>query len=88
MDAMNFGKNINNKLTVIVPSFNEEKHIEECLKSVLWADEILVVDSFSSDKTVEIAKKYTDRILQHEYINSAEQKNWTIPQANMIGFLF
>ena len=78
---MNFGKNINNKLTVIVPSFNEEKYIEECLESVLWADEILVVDSFSSDKTVEIAKKYTDRILQHEYINSAEQKNWTIPQA-------
>ena len=78
---MNFGKNINNKLTVIVPSFNEEKYIEKCLESVLWADEILVVDSFSSDKTVEIAKKYTDRILQHEYINSAEQKNWTIPQA-------
>jgi len=69
------------KLSVIIPCYNEENNITECLESVAWADEILVVDSFSTDKTVEIARKYTDRILQHEYINSAAQKNWTIPQA-------
>ena len=70
------------KLSAIIPCFNEESNIEECIRSVLWADEILVVDSFSTDKTLEIARKYTDRILQHEYINSAAQKNWTIPQAS------
>ena len=69
------------KLSVIVPCFNEEKNIEACLESVRWADEILVVDSFSTDATLEIARRYTDRILQHEYINSAAQKNWAIPQA-------
>jgi len=69
------------KLTVIIPSFNEEKKIETCLQSVRWADEILIVDSYSTDRTVDIAEKYTDRILRHEYINSANQKNWAIPQA-------
>lgn len=69
------------RLTVIIPCFNEERNIEDCLRSVTWADEILVVDSFSTDGTLEIARKYTDRILQHEYLYSAAQKNWAIPQA-------
>ena len=69
------------KLTVIIPTYNEEKNIEDAIKSVLWADEIMIVDSYSTDRTLEIARKYTDRILQHEYINSATQKNWAIPQA-------
>jgi glycosyltransferase involved in cell wall biosynthesis len=69
------------KLTVIIPSYNEENNIEGCLKSVSWADEILLVDSFSTDRTLEIAQKYASRILQHNYHNSAAQKNWAIPQA-------
>jgi len=70
------------KLTAIVPVFNEEKNLEDCLRTLTWADEILVVDSFSRDNTLAIARRFTDRILQHEYINSAAQKNWTIPQAH------
>jgi glycosyltransferase involved in cell wall biosynthesis len=70
------------KLTVIIPTGNEERNIEEALKSVTFADEIMIVDSFSKDTTVEIARNYTQFILQHEYINSAAQKNWAIPQAN------
>jgi glycosyltransferase involved in cell wall biosynthesis len=66
---------------VLIPCFNEEKNIDDCLKSVSWADEIFVVDSFSTDRTLEIARKYTDRIVQHEFINDAVQKNWAIPQA-------
>jgi glycosyltransferase involved in cell wall biosynthesis len=69
------------KLTVIVPCKNEERNIRDCLASVKWADEILVVDSGSTDRTMEIAREYTDRILEHEYVNSATQKNWAIPQA-------
>jgi glycosyltransferase involved in cell wall biosynthesis len=69
------------RLTVLVPAGNEEKHIKACLESARWADELLVVDSFSTDKTVEIAKEIGARVLQHEYKNSAAQKNWAIPQA-------
>jgi glycosyltransferase involved in cell wall biosynthesis len=68
-------------LSVIVPCFNEETVIAECLESVKFADEIMVVDSFSTDRTLEIARRYTSRVLQHEYVNSAAQKNWAIPQA-------
>lgn len=70
------------KITVIIPCHNEESNIAACLESVQWADEILVVDSYSNDATLEIARRYTDRILQHEYINYAAQNTWAIPQAS------
>ncbi len=70
------------KLTAIIPTGNEEHNIEAVLKSVSFADEVMVVDSFSSDRTVELARKHTDFIVQREYGNSASQKNWAIPQAN------
>jgi glycosyltransferase involved in cell wall biosynthesis len=68
-------------ITVIVPTFNEEQNIEACLESVTWADEVLVVDSLSTDRTLEIARRFAVRVIQREYINSASQKNWAIPQA-------
>ncbi len=46
-----------------------------------WADEVIVVDSFSTDRTLEIAGGYTDRIFQREYRNDADQLNWVIPRA-------
>ena len=67
-------------LTVIVPTFNEEDNVRECLESVRWADDVFVVDSFSTDRTLEIAREHTDHVVQHEYVNSATQKNWAIPQ--------
>ncbi len=70
------------KLTVIIPTRNEEYNIDKVLQSVFFADEIMVVDSFSTDQTIEIAQKYTDFIIQREYQNSASQKNWAIPQAS------
>lgn len=69
------------RLTAVVPTYNEEEMIRECLQSVSWADEILVVDSFSTDRTVEIAHGLGARVLQHDYVNSATQKNWAIPQS-------
>jgi glycosyltransferase involved in cell wall biosynthesis len=44
------------KITVIVPTFNEEKNIKECLESLEWADEIFIVDSFSKDKSRGITR--------------------------------
>jgi glycosyltransferase involved in cell wall biosynthesis len=69
------------KITVIIPCYNNEEIIRDCLETVKWADEILVCDSYSTDRTLEIVKEYTDKIIQHKYINSAIQKNWAIPQA-------
>lgn len=70
------------KVTAIVPVKNEAHNIDAVLQSVSWCDEIMVVDSFSTDDTIVRAKKYTSFILQREYINSASQKNWAIPQAH------
>ncbi len=60
-------------LSVILTTLNEERNIDRCLSSVRWADEIVVVDSFSRDKTEEIARKYTDRVYQHEFPGSSRQ---------------
>lgn len=70
------------KLSILLPTYNEENKVEACLESVKWADEILVVDSYSTDRTLEIVQRYGARVIQHEYINSAKQKNWAIPQCS------
>lgn len=68
-------------ITVIIPTYNVANIIEKAIRSVSWADEILVVDSFSQDKTCELAASLGAKVIQHEYIYSAKQKNWAIPQA-------
>ena len=69
------------KLSVLIPVFNEEQNLRDCLESIReLAGEIFIVDSFSTDRTLEIAQSYGARVLQHEYVNSAAQKNWAIPQ--------
>lgn len=71
-----------NKLTVLIPCKDEENNIGPCLESVQGiADDILVADSGSSDNTLAIARRFPCRIIQREYINSANFKNWAIPQA-------
>lgn len=67
-------------LSVLLPTCNNSATIRRTLESICWADEILVVDSFSTDGTLDICREYGARLLQHEYINSARQKNWAIPQ--------
>jgi glycosyltransferase involved in cell wall biosynthesis len=66
------------KVSVIITTFNEEVNVGECIESALWADEILLVDSFSKDRTLEIARRYPITILEREYFGSAAQKNWAI----------
>lgn len=70
------------RLTAIIPTFNEQDNIAEAIASVSFADEILIVDSFSTDNTISIASQFEKvRIIQREYGYSASQKNWAIPQA-------
>jgi glycosyltransferase involved in cell wall biosynthesis len=70
------------KLSVIIPTYNEEVNIRDCIEGVRWADEILIADSFSTDNTLRIVKEYSNaRVVQREYGYSTSQKNWAIPQA-------
>lgn len=64
------------KITAAVITFNEEKNIRRCLESVTWADEIVVIDSHSIDKTVEIAREYTDKVIQRDWPGHIQQKNF------------
>ncbi|HEY0262099.1 MAG TPA: glycosyltransferase family 2 protein, partial [Chitinophagales bacterium] len=61
---------------------NEEHNIQAVLESVKFADEIIVVDGGSTDKTLELAKQSGVRVLQREFDYPASQKNWAIPQAS------
>ncbi len=73
---------MNIKLSVVIITFNEERNIERCLLSVKdVADEIVVVDSFSKDKTKEICLKYDVKFVEHKFDGHIEQKNWAITQA-------
>src|SRR3989344_5084011 len=66
-------------VSVIILTYNEEIHIERLLKNIAgWVDEIFIVDSYSSDKTLEIAKKYGVKIVQHKFENQAQQFNWAL----------
>ena len=68
-------------ITAIVPCFNESHNIVEVLESVSFCDEVILVDSHSTDNTVELARPLIDKLLVRDYEHSASQKNWAIPQA-------
>jgi glycosyltransferase involved in cell wall biosynthesis len=69
-------------LSVTIICKNEEENIRECLESVKWADEIILVDSLSTDKTVEIAKEYTDKIFTEEWMGFARQREFALAKAS------
>ena len=60
----------------LVLTYNEEDMIEPCLESIDWVDEIIVVDSYSEDMTVEICRQYTDKIFKREFDNFSNQRNY------------
>ena len=69
------------RVSVIITTFNEEPNIAACLDSLQWCDEILVVDSFSTDRTPEIVGGYEKvKFSQRTYFGSASQKNWAMDQ--------
>lgn len=70
-----------NKLSIIVITKNEESNIGDCLESVRWANEIIVVDSNSSDNTIGFAKKYTTKVFTKEWKGYSEAKNFAIERA-------
>jgi glycosyltransferase involved in cell wall biosynthesis len=67
------------KVSGVITSFNEEHNIAECIESLLWCDEIILVDSYSTDKTPEIAQRYDKvRFYQRTYYGAGAQKNWAM----------
>ena len=71
------------RLSVVIITFNEENNIGNCIQSVKsLADEIIVVDSFSQDRTCEIAENMGAIVVQHAFEGHIQQKNWAKDQAN------
>jgi hypothetical protein len=67
------------KVTGVVTSFNEEHNIADCIESLQWCDEIILVDSYSTDRTPEIAESYDKvRFFQRTYYGAGAQKNWAL----------
>lgn len=70
------------KISVVIITLNEEDRLEDALKSCeALSDEIVVVDSFSTDKTLEIAERYRARVFQHAFIDYGNQKNIALEKA-------
>src|SRR5262245_49257511 len=66
-------------LTTIVLTYNEEIHIERCLGNVTdWAERLIVVDSFSTDRTIEIARQLGAEVYQRPFKHQAEQFQWAL----------
>lgn len=63
------------KISACVIVFNEERKIRRCLASLTWCDEIIVVDSFSTDNTPALAREFTDKVYQHEWLGYVGQRN-------------
>jgi len=71
------------RISAVIITLNEERNIGRCLESLQGvADELVVVDSYSSDRTEEICRSYGARFIQHKFHGHIEQKNWAILQAS------
>ena len=71
------------KLSGVIITHNEEEHLKKCLSSLVnIVDEIIVVDSYSNDKTQEICKQFNATFIQQKFLGYKEQKNFAVAQAN------
>ncbi|NTV50599.1 MAG: glycosyltransferase family 2 protein [Geobacteraceae bacterium] len=69
------------KISVTVRTYNEEQNLRECLESVRWADEIIVVDSCSSDRTADIAREFTDKVIVRPWAGHIATSQFVTDQA-------
>lgn len=76
------------KLSVIILTYNEEKHIAACIHSAQWADEIIVFDSFSTDRTVQIAREGGAQVIQHVFVNYSQQREAALQATDAEWVLF
>jgi len=69
-------------ISATIITHNEAANVEEALRSVSWADEIVVVDSGSTDATLEICRRYTKRVFQRDWTGYVDQKNFAVDQSS------
>jgi glycosyltransferase involved in cell wall biosynthesis len=65
-------------VSILIFTLNEEENLPRCLDSIKWCDDIVVVDSFSTDATVELCETYSVRYVQHEFKGFGTQRNWSL----------
>ncbi len=70
-----------NGVSVLIFTLNEELHLPRCLESVGWCDDVIVVDSFSTDRSAEICRTQGARFIQHAFTSMWEQRNWALEYA-------
>lgn len=70
-------------VTAMVLTFNEEIHIRACLESLRWCQDVVVVDSYSTDRTVAVARELGARVLEHEFTGFGDQRNWVLEQGEL-----
>ena len=75
-------------LTAVVLTHNEEKHLPDCLASLAWAPEVVVFDSLSTDRTLQVAQAASARVLQRAFDNYAGQRNAALQAVNSEWVLF
>ncbi len=68
-------------ISACVITFNEEKNIRDCLESIKWVEDIVIVDSLSQDNTVNVCREYTNRVFQKEWQGHVKQKNCALDHA-------
>lgn len=77
------------KLTVLIITYNEEDNIEELFKNISFADEIIIIDSFSNDRTIEMVKNHPNiTLIQNRFTNFSNQRNFALKQTNNDWVLF
>src|SRR5436190_7920880 len=64
--------------SVLVLTLNEEINLARCLESLRWSDDVVVLDSFSSDRTVDIAREFGCRVIQRKFDNWSSHQNWAV----------
>ncbi len=80
MGSVNNPVEIRPTVSAIVVCYNEEDRIEDCLESLRWCDEIVVVDAFSTDRTPEICRRYTEHVIQRRWAGYRDQKAYAHSQ--------
>ena len=71
-------------VSVMILALNEEVNLPHCLESVSWSDDIVVIDSGSTDHTVDIAEKFGARVFHHSFTGFGSQRNWALENTNMM----
>jgi len=80
----NSSNNLKADITAIILTFNEEKHLERSILSInQFIKKIIIIDSFSNDKTLSIAKKYNVKVMQNVFINHSKQLNWALKNVSI-----